>query len=57
MSKDKKRKIWIAVQVYRGIPTEMKGFRKRKACKKQVRLWREEMNPDYDEAGMFEIKI
>ena len=57
MSKDKKRKIWIAAQVWRGIPIEVKGFRKRKACEKQARLWREEMNLDYDETGVFEIKI
>ena len=55
--KDKKRKIWIAVQVWRGIPVKVKGFRKRAAGAKQARLRREDMNPDYDEAGVFEIRI
>ncbi len=57
MPEDKKCTIWIAVKVWRGVPVEVKGFRKRTEGEKQARLWREEMNPDYDEAGVFEIKI
>lgn len=55
MSKEKNHTIWVAVRVWRGFPAEVKGYKCRALAEKQETLWREEINPDYDETGVLEL--
>jgi len=57
MSKENNQQIWIAVRIERGFPVEAKGYKDRKLAEKQEKLWRKEINLDYDETGVLKIKI
>lgn len=57
MSKEENHKIWVAVRVWRGFPAEVKGYKCRALAEKQEALWRKEINPDYDEAGVLELEM
>lgn len=48
--------VWIAVKVWRGFPDEIKAFRTEKAALQQEKVWRKQMNQDYDETGVFQIE-
>jgi hypothetical protein len=52
-----KDNLWIAVKVERGFPTKVKAFYTETAALKQERIWRKQMNLDYDETGVFQIKM
>lgn len=48
--------LWVVVKVERGFPAIIKAFFTKNAALKQERVWRKQMNRDYDEAGIFYIK-
>ena len=48
-------KIWVAVRIERGFPVEAKGYERIELAEQQERLWREEINLDYDETGVLEL--
>jgi len=48
-------KLWVAVKVWRGFPAELKAFYTEKAALKQEKIWRKQMNLEYDETGIFKI--
>jgi len=50
------RTSWVAVKVWRGIPAKVKGFHSKKAAEAQERVWRKDINPDYDETAVLEMK-
>lgn len=51
------QKIWVAVRVWRGFPVEAKGYRNRESAEKQAQIWRKDINLDYDDTGVLEIKM
>jgi hypothetical protein len=55
--KRKRRPIWIAVQVWRGIPVEVKAFHDRQLAEKRESAWRKKMHVDYDETGLFAVRV
>ena len=50
-------KIWIAVKVERGFPAKARAFSLEKPALQQERMWRDTMNPDYDDTEVFEVPI
>ena len=48
---------WVAVKVERGFPEEIKAFFTEKTALKQERIWRKQINFDYDDTGVFKIKL
>lgn len=48
--------LWLVVKVERGFPALIKAFFTENAALKQERVWRKQMNRDYDETGIFYIK-
>ena len=57
MDKENNWQVWVAVRIERGFPIEAKGYRNRESAERQERLWRKEINLDYDETGVLEMKI
>lgn len=57
MIKDKFRNLWAVVKVESGIPVTIKAFLNRKDAEEQEKKFREKMNSDNDETGVFEILV
>ena len=57
MPRKKKQKLWIAVKVERGLPVEVKPYRSKTSAIRRERLWRKQMNIDYDDTGVFAVEI
>jgi hypothetical protein len=55
--KGNKQIVWLTVFVASGIPACVKGFRTEKAALAQEKVWRKEINIDYDESGVFEVCV
>ncbi len=55
--KRNERPIWIAVKVWRGIPVEAKAFHDSQRAEKRASAWRKRMNNDYDETGLFAVRV
>lgn len=49
--------IWVAVQVSRGYPVEVKAFTAEQPALQQEARWRQGMNIDYDDTGVFAVSI
>jgi hypothetical protein len=49
--------LWVAVKVERGFPGEVKAFFTEKMALKQERIWQKQINFDYDDTGVFKIKL
>lgn len=52
-----KDSLWVAVKVWRGFPEEIKAFYSEQTAQKQEKVWRKQVNPEYDEIGIFQIKM
>jgi len=50
-----KNNLWVTVKIWRGLPESAKAFSTEKAALKQEMIWRKQMNPEYDETGVFKI--
>lgn len=48
---------WIVVEVHSGIPVEVKAFLYQEEATKHLEAIRKHLNPDNDEAGVFEIDL
>jgi hypothetical protein len=48
---------WIVVEVHSGIPVDAKAFMYQQQAIKYLELVRKDLNPDNDEAEIFEIKL
>jgi len=51
------KRLWVVVLVWRGIPSEVKAFDTETAALKQEQRWRKRMNEQYDETGVFQVKL
>lgn len=49
--------IWVAVKVERGFISHVKAYRSEKSARQQEILWRNRINPDYDETDVQRVKI
>jgi hypothetical protein len=49
--------VWITVMVQSGIPVCVKAFRAQRAALARQKVWRKQINPDYDEIGVFDVSI
>jgi hypothetical protein len=49
--------IWVVVLVESGIPTLVEAYWDEETARTQAELLRQEINPDYDEVGVFEVEI
>lgn len=50
-------KVWVAVNTTEGVFEEVRAFRTEGPAQKLLSKWRKKMNPDYDEADIFEVPI
>lgn len=48
---------WILVKVVRGIPASIEFFTEEQKAIRAESDWREKMNPDYDEARIFQANL
>ena len=48
---------WVVVEVHSGIPVEVKAFLYREKATKYLEAIRENLNPNNDEAGVFEVDL
>jgi hypothetical protein len=51
------KKIWVLIYVYRGLIQEPEIFYDKDSAVKRESVLLSEMNPDYDEVGVFEKEI
>ena len=49
--------IWVVVKVESGIPVTAEAYDNEQSAETTEQLWRKDMNPDNDEAGVFEISL
>ena len=57
MSGNQPESLWIVVKVESGIPVTVEAYRDRRSAEMREQAWRERMNPDNDESGVFEVLI
>ncbi|MCH7496715.1 MAG: hypothetical protein IH971_02555 [Candidatus Marinimicrobia bacterium] len=57
MDGDEAEKVWIVVNVWRGMAIEVEAFDKIEAAWERQAKWREGMDPICDEAVVFEADI
>ena len=48
---------WIVVKVESGIPVTVEAYRDRLSAEMREQAWRERMNSDNDETGVFEVQV
>ncbi len=51
------KKIWVVVHVYSGIPDEVEAYTDWETAALRLRYLREQMHPEYDECGIFEVEV
>jgi hypothetical protein len=49
--------IWVVVLVQSGVPVLVEAYFDEKNAEIREQALREDINPDYDEVGLFEVKI
>jgi hypothetical protein len=49
--------IWVSVLVQSGIPVDVRAFRDSRSARSQLKLWRKDIRPDYDEGAVFEVEV
>jgi len=49
--------LWIVVKVESGIPVTVEAYRDRRSAEMQEQAWRERMNSDNNETGVFEVQM
>jgi hypothetical protein len=57
MPDDKPEIIWIVVLVRSGIPTVVEAYWDKETAWAREEVFRQTINPDYDEVGIFEVEI
>ncbi len=50
-------KAWAVVQVERGFPAAVELFCKRRDAQAAEKRFRQRMNPDYDDCGLFGVNL
>jgi hypothetical protein len=49
--------IFVVVWVHSGVPYEVKAYRDEKKSERRASFLKRDINPDYDEVGVFEVEI
>jgi hypothetical protein len=49
--------VWVVVSVISGVPDTVEVYRDQKSALARERVWRQDLRPDYDEVGVFEVEI
>lgn len=57
MPKPKPKSLWIVVEVWHGLIQPPEAFKNKQSAKSREQALRKEMNPEYDEVGLFEVNI
>jgi hypothetical protein len=57
MSQQENEVIWVVVLVQSGIPTLAEAYSDQEQASAREKFLRQEMRPDYDEVGLFDIII
>lgn len=57
MAEQQLEPIWVVVSVESGIPVTVEAYDQRESAEKRELLLREDMNPDNDETGVFEVQV
>ena len=57
MSPEKSEVVWVVVLVQSGIPVVAEVYRDEETARKREEFLREDIRPDYDETGVFEVEI
>ena len=56
-SQELPKRLWIVVKVESGIPTVVEAYRSRQSAEREERFLRENMHPENDETGVFEVLV
>jgi len=57
MKTKKSDKAWFVVKVWRGLLVEARAYRCERSARRVERSWRQTLNPDYDEVGVFRLLL
>ena len=57
MSYQQNKMIWVVVLVESGIPVLVEAYSDQRQANIREQFLRQDINPDYDEVGLFEIMI
>lgn len=49
--------IWTVVLVQSGIPVLVEAYRDEATARSREEILRQDINPDYDEVGIFEVEL
>jgi hypothetical protein len=53
----KPKSLWLVVNVWHGLIQPPEVFKTKRTAKQRENILRKEMQPEYDEVGLFEVKI
>ena len=57
MARSKRQKIWVAIQIKGGFITDVRAYSDRVPARRTELRWRQEVNPDYDETGLWCVTL
>jgi len=53
--KPKRQSLWIVINVWHGLIQPPEAFKTKRTAKRREIILRKEMQPEYDEVGLFEV--
>ena len=57
MRNTKDETIWVAVRVQRGFVSDVRAYRNERSARQRESSWRRQMNPDYDETSVSNVRL
>jgi hypothetical protein len=55
--KPKRQSLWIVINIWHGLIQPPEAFKTKPSAKRREQTLRKEMQPEYDEVGVFEVKL
>jgi len=57
MPRKKSEVIFVVIWIHSGVPYEVRAYRDEKKAERRARFLKRDINPDYDEVGVFEVQV
>lgn len=57
MAKKPRDKLWVVVEVFRGLPAKVQAYWDQESALKREKAIRRKINLDYDDTGVFPLKL
>ena len=57
MAEKENAELWIVVEVMSGVPASVNAYGKYSQARRREKWLRQRMNPDYDEVGIFSVRV